>query len=667
MLTETQRSIIRATIPALQDQGETITQHFYKTLFNAHPELLNIFNKANQRPGGQSANLATSILMYAGNIDHLDKLSAMVERIAHKHGSVEVKPEHYPVVGHHLLLSIHAALGDTATDDVLDAWGAAYVDLAAIFIGREKELYDSGARCAGGWYGFKEFRVSQKVRESSTIVSFHLVPKDGSTLPEFLPGQFLSIKLKTPQDPNEQIRQYSLSCASNGTYYRISVGREKAGSNNILVPDGIVSNFLQDHAEEGDSLQVHMPLGDFVLDKRSSRPVVLLSGGVGITPVLSMFDYLVTNSDRPVTFLHGTGSRLEHSFGHEIRDLASLRSNTKAVVFYVEVDTADASNPNNTIIVSPDNRSRQQINEAVRGELIKTGALAEDGRHFLTLSHRSDMTGPDRTWAAMYRPGDVVQYERGSKAEGIERGSIGVVRSNDATMNRVTVELSNGSRVEYDPKRIYGVNVYRETSREFATGDRLQFAALNKELGISNRDMGTITKMEADRLTVLMDGKEKRSVSFKPSEFRQFDHGYAVTSHSSQGLTADRVIANIDTDSSRSLINNRLAYVAISRASQDARIYTNNAETLGQRLATDVTKTATLDFGEISVLVVLRTRLIVTSFLHGLGHRSCRSPMAFYQLYCSCGSGSLCIWHCPDQRTHTLRASNVSPCPRGRQ
>src|ERR1700710_2788377 len=108
--------------------------------------------------------------------------------------------------------------------------------------------------------------------------------------------------------------------------------------------------------------------------------------------------------------------------------------------------------------------------------------------------------------------------------------------------------------------------------------------------------MGTITKIESNRLTVLMDDKEKRSVSFNPSEFRQFDHGYAVTSHSSQGLTADRVIANIDTDSSRSLINNRLAYVAISRAAHDARIYTNNAETLGQRLATDVTKTAALDF-----------------------------------------------------------------------
>jgi ATP-dependent exoDNAse (exonuclease V) alpha subunit len=100
--------------------------------------------------------------------------------------------------------------------------------------------------------------------------------------------------------------------------------------------------------------------------------------------------------------------------------------------------------------------------------------------------------------------------------------------------------------------------------------------------------------MNSDRISVKMDGKTERVVMFDPQKFRQFDHGYAVTSHSSQGLTAGRVLVNIDTDSSRSLINDRLAYVAISRASDDARIYTNNAETLGERLATDISKTAAL-------------------------------------------------------------------------
>ncbi len=255
-----------------------------------------------------------------------------------------------------------------------------------------------------------------------------------------------------------------------------------------------------------------------------------------------------------------------------------------------------AARPEGTLIVSPDNRSRQQINEAVRGELQKACRLGDGNQQFQTLSHRSDMTGPDRTWAAMYRAGDVVQYDRGSKAENIERGAFGTVRATDPATNRLTVELGDGTSVSYHPKRIYGVNVYREVTRELATGDRIQFSAQHKELGVANRDLGTVTKIEPDRLTVQMEGKEPRSISFNPSEFRQFDHGYAVTSHSSQGLTSNRVIAHFDTDSSQSLINQRLAYVAISRASEDARIYTNNAETLGQRLATDVTKTAALDF-----------------------------------------------------------------------
>ena len=257
--------------------------------------------------------------------------------------------------------------------------------------------------------------------------------------------------------------------------------------------------------------------------------------------------------------------------------------------------------PENTIIVSPDNRSRRQINQAVRVELLKDGALGADGREFQTLAHRSDLTGPDRTWAAAYRAGDVVQYGRGSRAKGIAQDSFGVVQAADGATNRLTVKLEDGSTVAYDPKRVYGVNVYREATREFATGDRLQFSAQHKPLGIHNRDLGTIVKIEPDALTVGLDGKEGRTVRFDPAEFRQFDHGYAVTSHSSQGLTAGRVLANIDTDSSRSLINTRLAYVAVSRASEDARIYTNNAATLGERLATDVTKTAAVDVTTKSV------------------------------------------------------------------
>ena len=254
-----------------------------------------------------------------------------------------------------------------------------------------------------------------------------------------------------------------------------------------------------------------------------------------------------------------------------------------------------AARPENTIIVSPDNRSRQQINEAVRNEMRRNGALAEDGQVFRTLVHRSDMTGADRKWAARYDDGDVLQYTTGSKSEGIARDSFAIVRSVDSKENLLSVELPNGSYFTYDPRRLQGVNVFREMEREFASGDRIQFGAQNKDLSVSNRDLGTIATMSDRQISVKMDGKKERLVTFDAREFRQFDHGYAVTSHSSQGLTAGRVLANIDTDSSRKLINDRLAYVAISRATDDARIYTNNAETLGERLAIDISKSAALD------------------------------------------------------------------------
>jgi conjugative relaxase-like TrwC/TraI family protein len=255
-----------------------------------------------------------------------------------------------------------------------------------------------------------------------------------------------------------------------------------------------------------------------------------------------------------------------------------------------------ASQPENTIVVSPDNRSRQQINEAVRAELLQKGVLSADGQAFRTLTHRSDMTGADRSWGARYNVGDVLQYTTGSKAEGIERDSFATVRAVDARANTLTVELASGSSVTYDPRRLRGVQVFRETDREFATGDRIQMTSTNRELGVANRDLGTITGIQNGQMSVRMDGKAARTISFDTAEFRQFDHGYAVTSHSSQGLTAGRVLAHFDTEGAHSLINTRLAYVAISRASDDARVYTNNAETLGQRLATDISKTAAVDF-----------------------------------------------------------------------
>lgn len=160
--------------------------------------------------------------------------------------------------------------------------------------------------------------------------------------------------------------------------------------------------------------------------------------------------------------------------------------------------------------------------------------------------------------------------------------------------------LDNGREITYDPKRLQGISAYQEISRDFAKGDRIQFTAPSRELGVANRDMGTIQKIIEDRISVKMDGSADRVVTFDAQRMRHFDHGYAVTSHSSQGITAERVLVNMDTKAHPELINTRFAYVAVSRASQDAQIYTNDAGALGQRLSHEVTKTSAVEFSQPS-------------------------------------------------------------------
>ena len=295
---------------------------------------------------------------------------------------------------------------------------------------------------------------------------------------------------------------------------------------------------------------------------------------------------------------------VEHLSRNETREgIAMLKSQGRITEFtdrrerLAAIAQDYAARPRNTIVVSPDNQSRRDINVAIRDELTKRQLLGSQSVTVRTLAHRSDMTGADRTWAARYNPGDVVQYSSGSKAVAIERGALATVRAIDSRANLLTVELQNGTTVAYDPRRLRGVNVFHEEEREFATRDRVQFTTPFKDLGIANRDLGTIERLEGHQMTVRLDGKEARTVTFNTDEVRQIDHGYAVTSHSSQGLTAGRVLAHFDTDGPRALINTRLAYVAISRASEEARIYTNDVATLGRRLASDISKTAAIDTG----------------------------------------------------------------------
>lgn len=255
-----------------------------------------------------------------------------------------------------------------------------------------------------------------------------------------------------------------------------------------------------------------------------------------------------------------------------------------------------AARPENTIIVSPDNASRRDINRAVRLELQTTGQVSRDNQLLPTLIPRSDLTGADRQWAAKYHPEEVLHYTKGSKELGIDRGSYATVVNVDSKENRLTVRRDDGREVTYDPKRLQGVTAYQEINRDFAKGDRIQFTAPSRELQVANRDLAVIQRIDGERVIAKLDGPAERTVTFSAREMRHFDHGYAVTSHSSQGITAERVLVNMDTKAHPELINTRFAYVAVSRASQDAQIYTNDAGALGQRLSHDVTKSSAVDF-----------------------------------------------------------------------
>jgi conjugative relaxase-like TrwC/TraI family protein len=253
--------------------------------------------------------------------------------------------------------------------------------------------------------------------------------------------------------------------------------------------------------------------------------------------------------------------------------------------------------PENTLIVSPDNASRRELNVAVRQELKANGALALEDHKFGVLVQRQDMTGAERSWASHYEIDDVVRYARGSKAVGIRAAAYASVVAIDPTANLLTVEKSNQELVTYDPRRLTGVSVYREIEREFSVGDRIQFTAPDKSLGVANRDLATIEAIHPDgRLSARLDNN--RQIEFSASEHRHFDHGYAVTSHSSQGLTAERVLVHADSSVHPDLLNSRFGYVSISRASHQATLFTDDIAKLGPQLRADVSKTSALEINQ---------------------------------------------------------------------
>lgn len=324
MLSAQHRALVKATVPLLETGGEALTRHFYRIMLGEHPEVRPLFNQAHQASGDQPRALANGVLMYARHIDRLEALGPLVGQIVQKHVSLQVLPEQYPIVGACLLRAIREVLGEEiATDEVIAAWAAAYQQLADLLIGAEEEVYAASANQPGGWRGTRSFEVARRVSESDEIVSFHLRPADGGALADFLPGQYIGLRLVI--DGEEVRRNYSLSAAPNGRDYRISVKREAGGK---------VSGYLHEQVKVGDRLELFPPAGEFVL-RPSRKPLALITAGVGITPALSMLEAALP-SGRPVHFIHCARHTGVHAFRDWLDEQAAKHPQLRHYVCYSE-------------------------------------------------------------------------------------------------------------------------------------------------------------------------------------------------------------------------------------------------------------------------------------------------------------------------------------------
>jgi len=308
-LTYQQAKLVKDTVPALRDHGEQITTIFYKNMLRDHPELNNYFNSVNQKNGRQPRALTSVILNFASNINNITELIPKFERMCNKHCSLGIHPEHYEIVGKYLLMAFGEVLGPAMTPAVFAAWERAYWILAKMLIGREAQLYKDFEK----WTSWRKFKIDRVVPETEDVHSFYLVPVDGKKLPKFFPGQYISLRIHSPEG-YMQARQYSLSEAWREDYYRISVKRDEGAryansvSNSYFHP-GLVSNMLIDHMAAGSTVELSHPAGDFFLDvnNASNMPLVLISAGVGVTPMVAIANTVVkTQPSRPISWIHGS-------------------------------------------------------------------------------------------------------------------------------------------------------------------------------------------------------------------------------------------------------------------------------------------------------------------------------------------------------------------------
>ncbi|MEK6202850.1 MAG: FAD-binding oxidoreductase [Psychrobacter sp.] len=332
--------IVKATVPILEEHGTTITTVFYKNMFEEHPELLDIFNETNQKLGRQQTALATTVLAAAKHLDKLATLLPQVTQISHKHRALQILPEHYPIVGNHLIGAIKEVLGEAANDDIIDAWTEAYDEIASVFIQMERGMYEEAM-----WQGFIAFTVTKKLSAATDITAFTVVPVNDNVESNkdinlsklnLTAGQYITVKTAPKDSDHVALRHYSLYSASTDQGIQFAVRRDNRNEHH-----GLVSNYLHDQLEVGDTVLLSAPAGDFALNQdlvqQNAIPLVLVSAGVGVTPVLSMLEaQVLVNPQRPIIWVYACQNEEHHAFNMAVNKLLEKAENVERHIFYFE-------------------------------------------------------------------------------------------------------------------------------------------------------------------------------------------------------------------------------------------------------------------------------------------------------------------------------------------
>ncbi|WP_367108848.1 globin domain-containing protein [uncultured Psychrobacter sp.] len=332
--------IVKATVPVLEEHGTAITTVFYQNMFAEHPELLDIFNETNQKLGRQQTALATTVLAAAKHLENLAVLLPEVTQISHKHRALQILPEHYPIVGKHLLGAIKEVLGEAANDDIIQAWTQAYDEIADVFIQLEDDMYEQAM-----WDGFIPFKVVEKKAAAQDIAAFTVAPvndksEDKQTIDlsqlNLTAGQYITVKTDPEDSDHLALRHYSLNSTDTDKGIQFAVRRDNRDGHY-----GLVSNHLHDEVEVGDTILLSAPAGDFALNKdlvkQNDVPLVLISAGVGVTPILAMLEEQVTsNPKRPIIWVYACQNEKHHAFKDQVDKLLESAEQVQKRIFYFE-------------------------------------------------------------------------------------------------------------------------------------------------------------------------------------------------------------------------------------------------------------------------------------------------------------------------------------------